>query len=96
MLTTLLIAGLVIASTLVVALIVIIRRLNKRNEVHEAWIMEFKQEVNDTYALMRAIDDQGKFASRVNDKGVFESDDEVGQVFKQLLDLIQELNERTQ
>lgn len=95
MLIYFLIAGLVILVALVVSLCIIIRNLLLKNNIYEKWIIDFKQDVNDTYATMRAIDEQGTFATRVNDKGVFESDDQVGAVFKELSDLISKLNERT-
>jgi hypothetical protein len=95
MLIYFLIAGLTILVVLVVSLCVIIRNLLLKNDTYEKWIIDFKQDVNDTYALMRAIDSKGTFATRVNDKGVFEADDEVGAVFKELSDLIHKLNERT-
>lgn len=41
---------------------------------------------------MRKIDTRGTFATRVDDKGKFESDDEVGVVFKDLMELIEKLN----
>ena len=96
MLTFLLITGLVISLGLNVAAFVIIRNLLKKVSVYEKWILEFKQEVNDSLALMRAIDKQGVFATSVNDQGVFESDDQVGQVFKEIQGVIEKLNERTQ
>lgn len=67
----------------------------KKNEIYEQWIVEFKQEVVDTLALMRAIDKQGTFATSVNAEGLFESDDQVGQVFKELEELIEKLEEKT-
>jgi len=36
------------------------------------------------------------FATVLNDKGAFESDDQVGQIFKELLEIIEKLNSRTQ
>jgi len=50
----------------------------------------------NTLEEMRAIDKEGTFATSLNDKGNFESDDQVGRIFKELLDLIEKLNERTQ
>jgi hypothetical protein len=94
MLIYFLIAGLT-ALVVTAPLCVIIRNLLHKNDTYEKWIIDFKQDVNDTYAIMRAIDEQGTFATRLNDKGVFESDDQVGAVFKELADLILKLNERT-
>jgi len=96
MLTFLLITGLVISLGLNVAAFILVRNLLKKISVYEKWIVEFKQEVIDSLALMRAIDQQGVFSTSVNEQGVFESDDQVGQVFKELTEVIEKLNERTQ
>lgn len=96
MITILLIIGLVISFGLNVTTFIIIRNLLKKTGVYEQWILEFKQDVVDTLSIMQSIDKQGTFATSVNDKGNFESDDHVGQVFKELLDLIEKLNQRTQ
>ena len=98
MITFLLIAGLVISLGFCVATIIIIQCLLKRNGTYEKWILEFKMDLVDTLESMRAIDKQGTFATSVSDpeKGVFESDDQVGQIFKEILDLVEKLNERIQ
>lgn len=95
MLIYFLIAVLTVLVVIVVSLCVIIQNLLLKNDTYEKWIIDFRQDVNDTYAAMRAIDDQGTFATRVNDKGVFESDDQVGAIFTDLADLISKLNKRT-
>lgn len=96
MITFLLITVLVISLGLNVATFILIRNLLKKIGVYEAWILEFKQDVIDTLALMHTIDKQGTFASSLNDKGNFESDDQVGRVFQELVELIEKLNQRTQ
>jgi len=96
MITFLLIIGLIISLGLNVIAFILIRNLLKKNSIHEAWILNFKQDVVNTLANMRSIDSHGSFATRIDDKGKFESDDEVGQIFKELLDLIENLNEKTQ
>lgn len=98
MVTFFLILGLVIFLGLAASLFILTRRLLKKLQTYENWILEFKADVVNTLALMRALDKQGTFASPVksNDEGVFESDDQVGHVFKELLDLVEKLNQRTQ
>ncbi len=95
MLIYLLTASLIITITLVILLSVIIKNLLQKIDTYEEWILDFKEDVNNTYAQMKAIDTSGTFASRLNEEGIFESDDQVGQVFKGLLDLISKLNEKT-
>lgn len=96
MITFLLITGLVISLGLNIIAFILIRTLLKKVSTYEQWILEFKEEVNETLSLMRGIDKQGVFATSINEKGVFESDDQVGQIFKELTTLIEKLNEKTQ
>jgi hypothetical protein len=96
MITFLLIVILVISLGLNIAAYILIRNLLKKQEIYEQWILEFKTAVNTTLDLMRQIDKQGVFATSVNEKGIFESDDQVGEVFKRITALIEKLNERTQ
>lgn len=51
----------------------------------EEWIIEFQKTVNDSYEQMKELDT----------KGAFESEDEVGSVFKGLRDIIYKLNDIT-
>jgi len=96
MITFLLIVCLVISLGLNVAAYILIRILLKKQAVYEQWILEFKVAVNSTLASMKQIDKQGVFATSVNEKGIFESDDQVGEIFKQITALIEKLNDRTQ
>ena len=96
MITFLLITGLVTSVGVIIAAFILIKRLLAKIRVYEEWILDFKTDVIDTLEQMRAIDKQGTFATSLNDKGVFESDDQVGGIFKELTTLIEKLNERTQ
>lgn len=96
MITTLLIVCLVISLGLNVSAYILIRILLKKQEIYEQWILEFKVAVNSILAEMRQIDKQGVFATSVTEKGIFESDDQVGEIFKEMTALIEKLNERTQ
>jgi hypothetical protein len=96
MIITLLSLALVISLGLLFSAYVIIRKLLVKVAIYETWIMDVKTDVIDTVEQMREVDKSGVLSSRLNDKGVFESDDQVGGVFKDLLDLIEKLNQRTQ
>jgi hypothetical protein len=96
MIIFLLIIGLIVLLGLDAAAFILIQRLLGKISTYETWILEFKQDVINTLAWMRAIDIRGDFAARLNDEGVFESDDQVGQTFKELLDLIEKLNKRAE
>jgi hypothetical protein len=105
MITFLLITGLVIALVLCTAEFILIKNLLKRISKYEEWVRKYEEWILDckanvatTLANMRAIDQDATFKSSflATDKGAFESDDQVGAVFKELVDLIEKLNQRTQ
>lgn len=93
---TLIIIILFISLSLNIAGFILIQNLINKTSVYEKWIVEFRRDVSDTVALMRDIDKQGTFSSFINDKGNFESDDQVGQVFKNLMEVMNDLNEKIQ
>jgi hypothetical protein len=95
MTTFLLVTFLIISIGLNVAAFILIRNLLSKIDTYEKWILEFKQNVIDTLTVMRELDTKGTFATSLNDKGTFEADDQVGQIFKDLLELIEILNDRT-
>jgi len=98
MITFLLITGLIISLGLNIATFILIRILLKKIRTYEEWVLEFKQDVVDTLEEMQKIDKDATFATSFTStgKGTFESDDQVGQVFKELLDLVKKLDDRTQ
>jgi hypothetical protein len=55
-------------------------------DIYESWIVEFKNDISDVYRQMKIIDD----------RQIFEKDDEVGSTFSQLYFIIQKLNQRTE
>jgi predicted PurR-regulated permease PerM len=55
-------------------------------DIYEGWIVEFKNDISDVYRQMKIIDD----------RQIFEKDDEVGSTFSQLYFIIQKLNQRTE
>ena len=56
------------------------------NELYESWIAEWRAEVFKTWMHMKMLDE----------KQMFEKDDEVGVVFEDMKALIQSLNDRTE
>lgn len=62
-----------------------LRQLNLA-QLYERWILEFKGNVLHTHEHMKAIDNLQ----------MFEKDDDVGSVFKEMVELISKLNDRTQ
>lgn len=94
--TFFLIAFLVLSFGLNIVFFILLKRILSKIEIYEAWVLEFKSELESTVSNMRAIDKQGTFATSLNSEGTFESDDQVGQIFKELLNLIEKLNSRIQ
>ena len=95
-LLVLLILGLIISITTNVFLIKSLRIQLNKIQTYQTWILDFKENVEETLSRMRAIDLKGTFAASLNDKGVFESDDEVGGTFKEMEILIEKLNQVSQ
>ena len=60
----------------------VIFNLTRKSEMLETWIEDFSDRMNEAYKDMHLIDA----------KGVFEADDEVGEVFTQLKDITEQLS----
>jgi hypothetical protein len=56
------------------------------NELYSSWISEWRAQVLKTWAHMKLLDE----------RQMFEKDDDVGIVFQDMKDLIQSLNDRTE
>jgi len=50
-------------------------------EIYESWILEYKNQINETYEALKFVDE----------KQIFEKDDEVGFVFSNILEIIKDL-----
>lgn len=74
----------------------IIKTLLSKIKIYEQWVISTRNAVLGSLNLMRDIDKQGVFSSSVSEKGLFESDDFVGQIFKQLVAILEELNNKIQ
>lgn len=98
MITFILIIILIISLGFNIVTYILIKNLLTKIRTYEEWILDFKSNVIDTLEKMRAIDQQSTFKSSFlsSDKGAFESDDQVGQVFKDLNELIDKLNQKAQ
>ena len=57
----------------------------KKIEIYESWILNYQEIVKETYLLLKEVDD----------KEIFEKDDEVGAVFSNIREIIQYLKEKT-
>lgn len=55
----------------------------KKIELHEEWIEEYRTEIENVYKRLKIVDD----------KNLFEKDDDVGFVFSEIQRVIQEFND---
>lgn len=67
-------------------LILALRRAFYHNDVLESWMIDFKFLINNTYKKLKLIDE----------RGIFEKDDDVGFVFSDLSNIIEITNKRVQ
>lgn len=56
----------------------------KKLEVYEQWVSEFRTEINQMYDRIKAVDD----------RNLFEKDDDVGGTFEDILRITKEFNDR--
>lgn len=79
-----LLLGVFVATTIILSYLI----YNSQNkiDIYESWIVEFKDDINDVYRQIKTIDD----------RQIFEKDDEVGSTFSQLYFIIHKLNQRTE
>ena len=60
----------------------VIWNLNKKTEMLESWVEEFTHRIETVQTDLKVIDD----------KGAFESDDEVGAIFEQIKETVNQLD----
>lgn len=79
--------GLLFSSVVInVFLIISLKRAFFQIDELENWLIEFKKLVNITYNKLKNVDE----------RGMFEKDDDVGLTFKDILNIIKLTNERIQ
>lgn len=67
-------------------LILALRRAFYHNDILESWMIDFKVLINNTYKNLKLIDE----------RGIFEKDDDVGFIFSDLSNIIEITNKRIQ
>ena len=82
----------IILTVVVVTSFFIIRNLIKKNENQEDVIKEYEDFIIKQSEAITICDQRLK---KVDDKGVFQSDDEIGWMFKEILKIQEALNEFT-
>jgi hypothetical protein len=78
-----LLLGLFVATTLILCYVT----YNSQNkiDIYESWIVELRDDINNVYRQIKLVDD----------KQIFEKDDDVGGVFSDLYLILEKLNQRT-
>jgi hypothetical protein len=56
----------------------------KKIDIYEQWVLEFRTDVNNVYTQLQQLDDNQ----------IFQKDDEVGVIFLDIVTLIEKLNTR--
>jgi hypothetical protein len=92
MITGILVTAGIISIILNIFTFLIIGIQSNKVQTYEEYILNFKNSVEITLEKMRDIDKAGTFSTRINAEGIFESDDQVGIVFKDLEALLEDLN----
>lgn len=64
----------------------------RKIETYEDWFVSTKAQITRAIGTMQALDLRGTFAGKPLENGAFESDDEVGDVFKDLKGVVLSLN----
>ena len=78
-----LLLGLFVTTTVILCYVT----YNSQNkiDIYESWIVELKDDINNVYRQIKLVDD----------KQIFEKDDDVGGVFSDLYLILKKLNQRT-
>ena len=78
-----LLLGLFVTTTVILCYVT----YNSQNkiDIYESWIVELKDDINDVYRQIKVVDD----------KQIFEKDDDLGGVFSDLYLILKKLNQRT-
>lgn len=86
MLYTSLLILLFISASFNIFLIISLKRSFFQIDTLESWLVEFKYLIGNTYKKLKYIDE----------RGIFEKDDDVGVIFKDIKDIIDLTNKRVQ
>jgi hypothetical protein len=68
-----------------ILLAIAIRRSEKKLDIYEQWVVEYQNMLRDTYIKLKNVDD----------RNLFEKDDDVGFVFQSILQIVDEIDKRS-
>jgi len=84
MLISLLVILVIVSVTASVTLGYLVYIGQKKIDIYEQWVLEFRTDVNNVYTQLQQLDDNQ----------IFQKDDEVGVIFLDIVTLIEKLNTR--
>lgn len=84
MLISLLVILVIVSVTASVILGYLVYIGQKKIDIYEQWVLEFRTDVNNVYTQLQQLDDNQ----------IFQKDDEVGVIFLDIVTLIEKLNTR--
>lgn len=73
----------VVETLLIGTLTYLVFNLNRKNEVYESWLSRFRTQLDETYKRLKSVDD----------RNLFEKDDDVGFVFSEIVRIMQDFDE---
>lgn len=79
-----LIGSVILLLIMIGGLLYAIRNLLRKLEIYEEWVDDFREEIQKVYIQLKEVDD----------KHLFEKDDDVGFVFSEILRITDEFNKR--
>lgn len=80
----LILSTIVVVETLLIGtLAYLVFNLNRKNEVYESWLSRFRTQLDETYKRLKSVDD----------RNLFEKDDDVGFVFSEIVRIMQDFDE---
>lgn len=82
MITTILISAVVVETLLIGALIYLVVNLDRKNSVYEAWLSKYRQRIDEVYSQLKSVDE----------RNLFEKDDDVGFVFSELVRIMKDFD----
>lgn len=72
-----------VETLLIGTLAYLVFNLNRKNEVYESWLSRFRTQLDETYKRLKSVDD----------RNLFEKDDDVGFVFSEIVRIMQDFDE---
>jgi len=80
---TIILASIVVLETLLIGVSAyLIVNLNRKSLIYEAWLLKYRTKLDDVYAQLKSVDE----------RNLFDRDDDVGFVFSELVRIMSEFD----